>query len=148
MAYELPKIMSESLIVSAAQNDGDSSVGSSTEVAAKSQVEVLREQIRALVTDYHAAAFPRREFDPGKSAVPVSGKVFDAEDIQHAVDASLDFWLTTGRFAEQFEREFARVMRRPRCSLGQLRLFGEPGGTFGPDFADAGRPSHCSLATK
>jgi CDP-6-deoxy-D-xylo-4-hexulose-3-dehydrase len=42
--------------------------------------------------------------------VPVSGKVFDAEDVQHAVDASLDFWLTTGRFAEQFEREFARLM--------------------------------------
>jgi CDP-6-deoxy-D-xylo-4-hexulose-3-dehydrase len=76
----------------------------------KPQVEALREQIRELVTKYHAAAFPSHEFAPGKSAVPVSGKVFDAEDIQYAVDASLDFWLTTGRFAEQFERQFARVM--------------------------------------
>jgi CDP-6-deoxy-D-xylo-4-hexulose-3-dehydrase len=76
----------------------------------KPQVEALREQIRELVTKYHAAAFPNHEFIPGKSAVPVSGKVFDAEDIQYAVDASLDFWLTTGRFAEQFEREFARAM--------------------------------------
>lgn len=76
----------------------------------KGQAEALREQIGDLVTKYHAAAFPSHEFTPGKSAVPVSGKVFDAEDIQHAVDASLDFWLTTGRFAEQFERQFARVM--------------------------------------
>ena len=38
----------------------------------------------------------------------MSGKVFDAEEMQHLVDAALDFWLTTGRFAERFEREFAR----------------------------------------
>jgi CDP-6-deoxy-D-xylo-4-hexulose-3-dehydrase len=107
--------MSEKLVLNAALvdvNTPDASPAgapaSSAEV--KPPIEVLREQIRALVTDYHAAAFPRREFDPGKSAVPVSGKVFDAEDIQHAVDASLDFWLTTGRFAEQFERQFARIM--------------------------------------
>jgi CDP-6-deoxy-D-xylo-4-hexulose-3-dehydrase len=75
-----------------------------------SKAELLRDQIRELVEQYHAEAFPRRAFVPGESVVPVSGKVFDAEDIQHAVDASLDFWLTTGRFAEQFEREFAKVM--------------------------------------
>ncbi|MDR3763137.1 MAG: lipopolysaccharide biosynthesis protein RfbH [Acidobacteriota bacterium] len=76
----------------------------------KSAAECLREQIRQLVAEYHAEAFAPRPFVPGESGVPVSGKVFDAEDIQHAVDASLDFWLTTGRFADQFEREFARVM--------------------------------------
>ncbi len=76
----------------------------------KPRKEVLREQIRELVTQYHAEAFPARTFTPGQSDVPVSGKVFDAEDIQYAVDASLDFWLTTGRFAEEFERLFARVM--------------------------------------
>ncbi len=79
-------------------------------VEQKPRSEMLREQIRELVTQYHAEAFPERAFDPGKSVVPVSGKVFDAEDIQYSVDASLDFWLTTGRFAEQFEREFARTM--------------------------------------
>ena len=82
----------------------------SVNTAEKSQAELLREQIRELVTQYHAEAFPRRAFIAGESVVPVSGKVFDAEDIQHAVDASLDFWLTTGRFAEQFEREFAKVI--------------------------------------
>ena len=75
-----------------------------------SRKDELREQIRELVTQYHTAAFPPRTFTPGQSDIPVSGKVFDAEDIQYAVDASLDFWLTTGRFATQFERLFARVM--------------------------------------
>lgn len=73
------------------------------------KADELREKIRGLVAEYHAEAFPKREFVAGESAVPVSGKVFDAEDLQYLVDASLDFWLTTGRFAEQFEREFAKL---------------------------------------
>ena len=85
-------------------------VNSANPVAAKTPADLLREQIRELVTQYHAEAFPPRQFVAGESVVPVSGKVFDAEDIQHAVDASLDFWLTTGRFAEQFERQFAQLM--------------------------------------
>jgi len=62
-----------------------------------------------LVAQYHEEAFPKRTFVPGESSVPVSGKVFDAEDVQYLVDSGLDFWLTTGRFAEQFEKEFARL---------------------------------------
>jgi CDP-6-deoxy-D-xylo-4-hexulose-3-dehydrase len=69
----------------------------------------LREQIRELVAEYHTAAFPARDFVGGETPVPVSGKVFDASELQHLVDASLDFWLTTGRFANRFERELARV---------------------------------------
>jgi CDP-4-dehydro-6-deoxyglucose reductase, E1 len=42
--------------------------------------------------------------------VPVSGRVFDADDIRHLVDSSLDFWLTTGRYADQFESQFARTI--------------------------------------
>lgn len=70
----------------------------------------LREQIKALVAEYYEAAFALQAFAPGSSPVPVSGRVFDASELQHLVDASLDFWLTTGRFAAQFEREFARFM--------------------------------------
>jgi CDP-6-deoxy-D-xylo-4-hexulose-3-dehydrase len=68
----------------------------------------LRAKIRQLVAEYHAEAFPTVAFEAGTSPVPVSGKVFDEDELQHLVDASLDFWLTTGRFAAQFEREFAR----------------------------------------
>jgi len=72
-----------------------------------SKADALRAQILALVADYYAEAFPQRDFMPGETTVPVSGKIFDATELQYLVDASLDFWLTTGRFAAQFEQEFA-----------------------------------------
>jgi CDP-6-deoxy-D-xylo-4-hexulose-3-dehydrase len=70
--------------------------------------DALRRQILDLVVQYHDAKFAAREFRPGESPVPVAGRVFDAAEIVELVDSSLDFWLTTGRFADQFEREFAR----------------------------------------
>jgi CDP-6-deoxy-D-xylo-4-hexulose-3-dehydrase len=74
------------------------------------RAEVIRAQIHALVAEYHAAAFAQQRFVPGETPVPVSGRVFGASEVQHLVDAGLDFWLTTGRFAAQFERAFAAVM--------------------------------------
>ena len=79
--------------------------------------EELRREILALVAEYHEAAFAPREFVPGESAVPVSGKVFGAEEVQHVVEAGLDFWLTAGRFAIEFERRFARVMQARHAML-------------------------------
>ena len=70
--------------------------------------EELRDRILQLVGEYHGEAFGARPFVPGESSVPVSGRVFDAEDMRSLVDSSLDFWLTTGRFAAQFEKQFAR----------------------------------------
>jgi CDP-6-deoxy-D-xylo-4-hexulose-3-dehydrase len=68
----------------------------------------IRQRILDLVAQYYVQAFPERQFVPGESPVPVSGRVFDSSELQSLVDAALDFWLTTGRFAAQFEREFAR----------------------------------------
>ena len=73
----------------------------------KPQGDELRGRIRQLVGEYHAQAFAPEAFVPGESSVPVAGKVFDAEEMRSLVDASLDFWLTTGRFAAQFEKDFA-----------------------------------------
>ena len=67
----------------------------------------LRSEILDLVGEYFEAEFAGQVFVPGETLVPVSGKVFDAAELRSLVDASLDFWLTTGRFAVQFEREFA-----------------------------------------
>ncbi|HYN05825.1 MAG TPA: lipopolysaccharide biosynthesis protein RfbH [Vicinamibacterales bacterium] len=75
-----------------------------------STADSLRQRILAQVIDYHGEAFRSGPFVPGVSPVPVSGRVFDAEDVVHLVDASLDFWLTTGRFAERFEVDFAKVL--------------------------------------
>lgn len=77
----------------------------------------LRRQILALVGEYCAETFTPRPFVPGQTAVPVAGKVFDAAEMRALVDASLDFWLTTGRFAARFEREFARRIGVRECSL-------------------------------
>lgn len=74
------------------------------------RAEELRAQIRVLTAEYFTEAFSPREFIAGESSVPVSGKVFDEIEMQHLVDSSLDFWLTTGRFADQFQKEFSRFM--------------------------------------
>jgi CDP-6-deoxy-D-xylo-4-hexulose-3-dehydrase len=82
-----------------------------------SRAEELRAQILELTREYHAEAFPDRPFVAGTSSVPVSGRVFDDDDLVSLVDSSLDFWLTTGRFAHQFERRFAKVFGRRHCVL-------------------------------
>jgi CDP-4-dehydro-6-deoxyglucose reductase, E1 len=79
--------------------------------------EALREQILQLVAEYHGVAFAPKSFFPGVSPVPVAGRVFDAADMQHLVDSGLDFWLTTGRFAAQFEKEFANAMGTRTATL-------------------------------
>ncbi len=71
------------------------------------QADKLRRQILNLVSDYYMEAFPEKEFVPGKSQIPVAGRVFDATELKNLVDSSLDFWLTTGRYVEQFEEAFA-----------------------------------------
>jgi CDP-4-dehydro-6-deoxyglucose reductase, E1 len=77
----------------------------------------LRREILDLATEYCAEAFPPREFVPGQTAVPVSGKVFGADEMRLLLDSALDFWLTTGRYAERFEREFARWCGVRDCIL-------------------------------
>lgn len=74
-----------------------------------SSADALRETILKLVQEYTTAAFPEKPFVPGETPIPVSGRVFDAEDVTALVNSSLDFWLTAGRFANQFEREFPKV---------------------------------------
>ena len=69
-----------------------------------------RQKILDLVRDHYVEAFPKTDFVPGETAIPVSGKVFDEDEILHLVDASLDFWLTTGRYAVRLERELARFV--------------------------------------
>ena len=74
------------------------------------RADELRQQILSLVQEYSQAAFPQKTFVPGESSVPVSGRVFDGDDVAKLVDSSLDFWLTAGRFSDEFERIFARRM--------------------------------------
>ncbi|MBJ7422232.1 MAG: lipopolysaccharide biosynthesis protein RfbH [Ilumatobacteraceae bacterium] len=72
--------------------------------------DAMRQEILELVGKYYAEAFPKKPFLGGISQIPVSGKVFDADELTNLVDSSLDFWLTSGRYAHEFEEEFAKVM--------------------------------------
>jgi CDP-6-deoxy-D-xylo-4-hexulose-3-dehydrase len=70
----------------------------------------LRRQIAELVDRYAAIEFAPRAFVPGSTTVPPSGKVLGAAELQNLVEASLDGWLTTGRFNTEFERRLARFV--------------------------------------
>jgi CDP-6-deoxy-D-xylo-4-hexulose-3-dehydrase len=72
------------------------------------EADALRARIADLVRQYHPVAFPAQPFVPGETYLQYAGRVFDADELLQLVDASLEFWLTTGRFADQFERDFAR----------------------------------------
>lgn len=69
--------------------------------------ESLRKEISKLVSEYAAIQYAEKQFEPGKTIVPPSGKVIGETELQYMVDASLDGWLTTGRFNDQFEQELA-----------------------------------------
>ncbi|RVT46920.1 lipopolysaccharide biosynthesis protein RfbH [Rheinheimera sediminis] len=67
----------------------------------------LRKQIADLVEQYAKVQYAEKLFIAGQTPIPPSGKVIGATELQYMVDASLDGWLTTGRFNEQFEKELA-----------------------------------------
>lgn len=68
--------------------------------------KTLRRQILDLVRQYHAAA-PGRPFQPGEDQVRYAGRHFDDQELTALVDSSLDFWLTAGRYADEFETGLA-----------------------------------------
>jgi CDP-6-deoxy-D-xylo-4-hexulose-3-dehydrase len=82
-----------------------------------SRISQLREQILRLAEEYYDEQFPNRPFVAAESPVPVSGKVLNGKDLRNLVDAALDCWLTTGRFAQEFERRFAQFFGVRGCSL-------------------------------
>ena len=67
----------------------------------------IGQEIRRLVEELYAHKYRERTFIPGKTLVRIAGRVFNEKEICNLVDASLDFWLTAGRFAEEFESVFA-----------------------------------------
>ena len=72
--------------------------------------EKIRKQIAGLVTQYASIEFKSKPFVPGESNVPPSGKLIGEEELQNMVAASLDGWLTTGRFNALFEEKLANFM--------------------------------------
>lgn len=83
----------------------------------KNKEDIVKLEILEKVKEYYALAHKEKEFIPGKSRIPYAGRVFDENELLSLVDSSLDFWLTTGRFAERFEKELAKFLGVKYCSL-------------------------------
>lgn len=77
-----------------------------------------RERILKLVREYYIEEFKEKEteFKEG-DRIGYGGRYFDQDELENLVNASLDFWLTTGRYASEFEREFAKFLGVKFCSL-------------------------------
>ncbi len=76
----------------------------------------LRQEIIRLARE-HFDARAQPAFVPGETYIPPSGKVMDADDCAHLIDASLDMWLTAGRYADRFEEELAAKFARRYAKL-------------------------------
>lgn len=85
---------------------------------AENDTDALRRQIIELCRR-HAAATAPGPFVPGETFIPASGKVVDGDDLAMLVEASLDMWLTAGRFAEAFEARLAETfgLRHARMTV-------------------------------
>lgn len=73
-------------------------------------LDALRERILSSVRDFAAESLKQADFIPGESVLPVSGKVLDPKDLASLVDASLDGWLTAGRFHKSFEKSLEKYV--------------------------------------
>jgi CDP-6-deoxy-D-xylo-4-hexulose-3-dehydrase len=73
--------------------------------------DTLKQEILDRVQEYYALVHEQKKaFEPGKSRVNYAGRVFDASEMCNLVDASLEFWLTHGRYSRQFEKRLAEFL--------------------------------------
>jgi CDP-6-deoxy-D-xylo-4-hexulose-3-dehydrase len=79
------------------------------------RLDELRYQIRELSIEFANEKYSQHKIVPGKDVIPPSGKVLDHAEVSNMVDASLDAWLTTGRFNDQFEKKLADFLGVKHC---------------------------------
>ena len=87
-------------------------------MAISNNEQAAREQIKELVTEYYEKFLKvdRESFNKG-DRIPYSGRVFDDKEVVNLVDSSLDFWLTAGRYTDEFEERFAKLLGVKHASL-------------------------------
>tara|TARA_B110000438_G_scaffold303226_1_gene363785 strand:+ start:884 stop:2242 length:1359 start_codon:yes stop_codon:yes gene_type:complete len=88
----------------------DKKMLSNSDMDIESKSKELRNEIFKLVKDYSEISHKPQQFIPGKSFVPCAGRVYDFNEMQMLTAASLDFWLTTGRFNSEFEKKLAEFL--------------------------------------
>ena len=68
-----------------------------------SNAQLIRSKIKKLVQEYFKVKYKKSKFIPSRTKVNYAGRVFDEKELINLVDSSLDFWLTAGRFSEEFQ---------------------------------------------
>ena len=74
------------------------------------KLDNLRQNILSLVKEYSEEKYKPKDFVPGETVIPPSGKVIGEEELSNMVEASLDGWLTTGRFNEEFQSKLSKFL--------------------------------------
>ena len=77
----------------------------------------IKKEIFDRVKEFYKLRKSQENFIPGKTKVNYAGRIYDEKEMVNLVDASLDFWLTAGRFAKKFEGEFAKFLGLKYCLL-------------------------------
>ncbi len=80
------------------------------------QQKIIRDKILGLVKKYYKAS-SEKKFIPGQTYINYAGRVFDEKEMVNLVDSSLDFWLTAGRYANEFEKKFSTFLGIKYCML-------------------------------
>lgn len=78
--------------------------------------EQARQEILGLVKEYAGKFHKGKEYREG-DRIPYASRVYDSAEMVNLVDSALEFWLTAGRYAEEFERKFAKYLGSRYCSL-------------------------------
>lgn len=79
--------------------------------------ERLKKEIFNKIREYYKIRFGKKPFLPGKTSISSGGRFFDEKEMISLADSVLDFWLTEGRFAKQFEEQFSRYLKVPHAVL-------------------------------
>ena len=104
---------------SSAETGGDQDIDDDPELVADTEpsVAALRAEILEKVALYAQRRWQTPTYVPGKTPAPYAGRVFDENEVVSLVDASLDFWLTSGRFCRQLEKGLAEFVGSADCRL-------------------------------
>src|SRR5262245_45287800 len=76
-----------------------------------------RQKVFEAAKAFYRVAHAPKKFVPGETYIPVTAKVIDAEDLVNLLDASLDLWLTAGRFSREFEAKLPELFARTNSAL-------------------------------
>jgi len=77
----------------------------------------IKKKIFKLIKDLYKSQKNRKKFIPGRSVINYAGRIYDSRELINLVDASLDFWLTAGRYAQKFEKKLADFLKVKYCLL-------------------------------